>query len=256
MILRKITFGAAGRAARNAVTFGVCLGLGLATTGHAQIDRMKPKAEPPLVLAQAAATDPETVRILAALAKIESDLNLGMLFMQDGLTNPEGSHFAHPRAETLPGIAAGLAAAGAQDLEPLLLTLEGGGDAATVTANFQAVITGIMLARSSLKPTNRDLLLSIVAQTDAIAAEINVSGPTEVNNYQDAWAMLMVARVQIDQLLGDSDPNVASGAAEMGMAMDDVILSMPDPNVTAPVDFDPAPILAIKSGMETLAGTM
>ena len=68
--------------------------------------------------------------------------------------------------------------------------------------------------------------------------------------------MLMVARMQVDQLLGDSDPNVAAGAAEMGIAMDDVILSMPDPNVTAPVEFDAGPILAIKAGMETLAGTM
>ncbi len=256
MILRKITFVGANRAARNTVTLGVCLGLGLATTGHAQIDRMKPKVEPALILAQAAATDPETVRILAALAKIESDLNLGMLFMQDGLTNPEGSHFAHPRAETLPGIAAGLAAAGAQDLEPLLLALEGGGDAATVTSNFQAVITGIMLARSSLKPTNRDLLLSIVAQTEAIAAEINASGPTEGNNYQDAWAMLMVARGQVDLLMGDPDAAIKSAATEMALALDDVILSMPDPNVAAPVDFDPAPINALKEKMEALAGTI
>ncbi len=68
--------------------------------------------------------------------------------------------------------------------------------------------------------------------------------------------MLMVARVQIDLLLGDSDPNVAGGAAEMGMAMDDVILSMPDPNVAAPVGFDPAPILTLKAKMEELAGTI
>ena len=239
-----------------AVAIGACASFALTSPVSAQVVRSVIPVQPVVILAEASATNPETVRLLTALGKVESDLQLGMLFMHDGLTNPEGSHFTHPRNETIPGIKDGLAAAGVADIEPLLVTLEGGGDAATVTANYQAVITALAMARSTLAPTNRDLLLSIVAQAEAVVGEINATGPTEVNNYQDAWAMLMVARVQIDQLLGDSDPNVASGAAEMGMAMDDVILSMPDPNVTAPVDFDPAPILAIKSGMETLAGTM
>ena len=43
---------------------------------------------------------------------------------QDGLTHPEGSHFARPRATVWPEIRDGLAAAGIADIEPLLLTLE------------------------------------------------------------------------------------------------------------------------------------
>lgn len=209
-----------------------------------------------VVLAETTATNPETVRLLAGLGKIESDLQLGMLFMQDGLTNPEGSHFTHPRAETVPEIKDGLAAAGVEDFEPLLVALEGGGDAAAVTANYQAVIAALMQARSDLNSSNRDLLLSIVAQVEAVAGEINAAGPTEVNNYQDAWSMLMVARGQIDLLVGDADPAIKVAATEMGLALDDVILSMPDPNVASPVDFDPAPILTLKAKMEELAGTI
>ena len=209
-----------------------------------------------VVLAETTATNPETVRLLAGLGKIESDLQLGMLFMQDGLTNPEGSHFTHPRAETVPEIKDGLAAAGVEDFEPLLVTLESGGDAAAVTANYQAVITALIHARSALKSTDRDFLLSIVAQVEAVAGEINAAGPTEVNNYQDAWAMLMVARGQVDLLMGGADPAIKAAATEMGLALDDVILSMPDPNVAAPVELDPAPILTLKAKMEALAGTI
>lgn len=225
----------------------------LALPSLAQINQMAPAPKPAISLVEAISTNPETVRILAALGKIESDLTLGMLFMQDGLTNPEGSHFAHPRIETLPAIKDGLSAAGIEDMEPLLVTLEGGGDAATVTENFQNVITAIMLARSTLKPSSRDLLLSIVAQTEAVVGEISTSGPTEVNNYQDAWAMLMVARGQVDLMMGDPDPAVVSEATEMGMDMDNVILSLPDPNVSAPVEYDPAPILTLEAKMEALA---
>lgn len=230
--------------------------LTLTSPVSAQVVRSIMTVEPDLVLAEASATNPETVRLLAALAKIESDLQLATLFMQDGLTGTEGSHFTDPLNETLPGIKDGLAAAGVADLEPLLITLEGGGDAATVTANYQAVITALILARSALKPTNRDLLLSIVVQTEAVVGEINASGPTEVNNYQDAWAMLMVARGQLDLLMSDSDPAIKAAAAEMGLGLDDVILSMPDPTVAAPVEFDPAPILTLKARMEELAGTI
>lgn len=255
MEFRKIARRAADNFAVRTGALALCLALPLAPMGHAQIDLMKPAIQPQLIPAQAAATNPETVRILAALGKIESDLQLGMLFLQDGLTNPEGSHFAHPRMETLPGIKDGLAAAGAADLEPLLVALEAGGDAATVAGNYQAVITEIMMARSALKPTNRDLLLAILAQTEAVAGEINASGPTEVANYQDAWSMLMIARMQVDLLLGDPDPAVVSAATDIGLALDDVILSMPDPSVPEPVDFDPTPILALVAHMKDLSLT-
>lgn len=42
----------------------------------------------------------------------------------------------------------------------------------------------------------------------------------------------------------------------MGMALDDVILSMPDPAITAPVEFDPAPIAALLARLEALAGAI
>jgi hypothetical protein len=245
-----------GSGAMKAAGLAAILAVTLAPGGHAQIDRPKAVIEPALILAEASATNPETVRLLAALGKIESDLQLGMLFMQDGLTASEGSHFAHPRVETFPGIKDGLAAAGVADIEPLLAALEAGGDAATVTANYQAVITAIMMARSTLKPTNHDVMLAILAQTEAVVGEINAAGPTEAANYQDAWSMLMVARYQIDLLLGDTDPAVVSSATDMGLAMDDVILTMPDPAVNGPVEFDPAPLVALKARMEELAGTI
>lgn len=230
--------------------------LTLASPVSAQVVRSVIAVGPDVVLAEASATNPETVRLLAALGKVESDLQLGMLFMQDGLTNPDGSHFTHPRKETVPEIKDALAAAGVEDFEPLLVTLETGGDAATVITNYQSVITALIVARSTLKPSNRDLLLSIVAQTDAVVGEINAAGPTEVNNYQDAWAMLMVARGQVDLLLGDADPSVVQAATEMGSALDDVILSMPDPAITAPVEFDPSPIVTLRAKMDELAGTI
>ena len=239
-----------------AVAIGACASFALTSPVSAQVVRSVIPVQPVVILAEASATNPETVRLLTALGKVESDLQLGMLFMQDGLTNPEGSHFTHPRNETIPGIKDGLAAAGVADIEPLLVTLEGGGDAATVTTNYQAVITALAMARSTLKPTDRDFLLSIIAQAEAVVGEINAAGPTEVNNYQDAWAMLMVARGQVDLLMGNSDPAIAKAATEMGLALDDVILSMPDPNVAAPVEFDPAPINALKEKMEALAGTI
>ncbi|MBL9053783.1 MAG: hypothetical protein JNN02_08635 [Tabrizicola sp.] len=66
----------------------------------------------------------------------------------------------------------------------------------------------------------------------------------------------MVARGQVDLLMGGADPAIKAAATEMGLALDDVILSMPDPNVVAPVEFDPAPILTLKAKMEALAGTI
>ena len=197
----------------------------------------------------------DVVGLLSGLAKIESDLQLGMLFMTDGLTNPEGSHFTHPRAETYPEIKDALIAAGIADFEPQLIALEAGGDQAVVTAAYTDAIAALMGARSTLAPSSRDMLMSIVAQAKAVAEEIDASGMTEPNNYQDAWAMLMVARGQIDLLMRDSDPAIAASAKDMGLALDDIILMMPDPNVSAPVAYDRTPILDLISKLEGLAGS-
>jgi len=196
----------------------------------------------------------DIVGLLSGLAKIESDLQLGMLFLQDGLVNPEGSHFTHPRAETYPDIKDSLVAAGIADFEPQLIALEAGGDKAVVTAAYTDAVAALMGARSTLQPSARDMLMSIIAQAQAVADEIDPSGVTEPDNFQDAWAMLMVARSQIDLLMRDPDAGIAAAAKDMGLALDDIIISMPDPNVSSPVSFDRAPLLDLISRLEAAAG--
>lgn len=227
---------------------------GTTASVSAQAVRLQALWVPGPTLAEAPASNPEIVRLLSGLAKIESDLQLGLLFLKDGLTNPEGSHFTHPRAETFPEIKDGLAAAGVADLEPLLVALETGGSEEAVLAAYADATAALMQARTMLHPDPRDLLVSIVDQTRAVAAEINPSGPTDVANYQDAWAMLMVARNQIDLLTRNEDPAIAEAAKTMALTFDDVILSMPDPSTTTPVAFDPAPILNAIGVLETVVG--
>jgi hypothetical protein len=209
------------------------------------------------VLAEAPApSSPETVRLLTGLAKIQSDLMLGLLFLQDGMTSAEGSHFTHPRAETYPGLKDGLIAAGIADFEPQLVALEAGGSKDTQLAAYAAANGAIMQARSALRPSDRDVLQSIVEQARAMAAEINPSGPTEAANYQDAWAMVMVARSQVDFLLFSQDSKVAAAARKMALALDDVIISLPDPNVSTPVEVDATLILDAVGALEGLAGSV
>lgn len=222
---------------------------------HTQVFRVHLQQPQGPILAEATATSPETVRLLTGLAKIESDLQLGLLFFADGLSNPEGSHFTHPMAETYPGIKDGLAAAGVADFSAQLVALEGGGSKEAVMAAYTAATAALMQARSTLRASPRDLLLSIVDQTRAAVSEINATGPTEVQNYQDAWAMLMVARTQIDLLIRNEDPKIVEAAKTMALTFDDVILTMPDPNTRAPVMFDPTPIIEAVGKLEALAGS-
>ena len=198
----------------------------------------------------------EVIALLSGLAKIESDLQLGMLFLADGLTNPEGSHFGHPRAETYPALKDALARAGIVDFEAQLVTLEAGGDSATVTTAYTEAIAAIMGARSVLRPSAQDMLLSIVDQTRAVVGEINPEGPTELANYQDAWAMLLVARNQLDLLVRGQDAAVAEAAMKMALVFDDIILSMPDPVASAPVAFDRAPLIEAIAALEGFAGSV
>jgi hypothetical protein len=206
------------------------------------------------VLADAPAASPETVRLLTGLAKIQSDLMLGLLFLQDGMDSSEGSHFADPRAETYPALKEALMAAGVADFEPQLVALEAGGTKETVLAAYVAANAAVMGARSTLRPSDRDVLNSIVEQVRAIAAEINPAGPTDAAEYQDAWAMVMVARSQVDFLMFSSDPKVVATANKMALTLDDVILSLPDPNTSAPVALDPALVLGTIGTLEGLAG--
>lgn len=233
------------------LSLAVCTSASAALAQGFRVDTLRPLAP---VLVEAPASSPETVRLLTGLAKIQSDLMLGLLFLQDGMVSAEGSHFSHPRAETYPGLKDGLLAAGVADFEPQLVALEAGGDNETVLAAYAAANAAVMGARSGLHPSDRDVLQSIVEQVRAIADEINPAGPTEVANYQDAWAMLMVARNQVDFLMFSKDSNVIGAANKMAITLDEIILSMPDPNTSAPVTLDPAPILQAIGALEGLAG--
>lgn len=196
----------------------------------------------------------DTVLLLTGLAKIESDLQLGLLFLTDGMVSAEGSHFSRPRAETLPAIQDALVKAGVPDLEPLLMALEEAADSIAVESAYKEAVGAIMMARSVLKPTAQDRLRSIVAQVRLVASEINPAGPTELESYQEAWAMLLVARGDIDLLGRDEDPIIANAAKRMATTMDDIILSMPDPNAAGPVAFDPSLIQQTIMQMAVLAG--
>jgi hypothetical protein len=229
---------------------------GAATTATAQGFRVEVLGKPGPILAQATAPSEETVRLLTGLAKIQSDLMLGLLFLQDGMVSAEGSHFSHPRAETYPGLKDGLIAVGIADFEPQLIALEAGGSKETVLAAYAAANGAVMQARSTLRASDRDLLTSIVEQARAIAAEINPAGPTAVESYQDAWAMVMVARSQTDLLLFSADPKVATAAKKMALTLDDVIISLPDPNVSMPVEVEATLILEAVGALEGLAGSV
>lgn len=54
----------------------------------------------------------------------------------------------------------------------------------------------------------------------------------------------------------DPDPAMVQAATGMGLAMDEVILSMPDPMVATPVDYDLTPLAELLGKMETYAGTL
>jgi len=213
----------------------------------------------PLLLAEPVEVEGEvrnldTVVLLTGMAKIESDLQLGLLFLTDGMVSAEGSHFSRPRAETLPGIKDALNKAGVADLEPVLKALEAGGDSVAVEAAYKDAVGAIIMARSVLQPTAQDRLRSIVAQVRLVAGKINPAGPTELESYQEAWAMLLVARGEIDLLGRDADPVVANAAQRIGLIVDEIILSMPDPNATGSVAFDPGLIQQTIMQMAVLAG--
>ena len=89
------------------------------------------------------------------------------------------------------------------------------------------------------------MAFTVLGLAQLAAAEINASGPTEVAAYQTAWALLMAARGELDLLARNQEPGMAKLAVKETLAIDDVILSMPDPNQMAPVNFDPTPILQL-----------
>lgn len=220
---------------------------GLAFPSQALAQGMSPAAPDQRMMIQVEAqlSNSETVRLLIGLGRIKAELRLGMLFMSDGMTNPEGSHFSMPRKAVWPDIKDGLAAAGVPDLEPLLTKLEAGGGKDAVKAAFHDAESAILKAHGTLNPSGKDMASTVLGLAQLAAAEINASGPTEVAAYQTAWALLMAARGELDLLARNQEPGMAKLAVKETLAIDDVILSMPDPNQMAPVNFDPTPILQL-----------
>lgn len=193
----------------------------------------------------------ETVPLMVGLIGIERDLLLGQLFLKDGLVSTEGSHFTHPRQDSLPAIKDGLAKAGAPDLETLLIALEEAGDKEAVMAAYTGVLGGLQKAKTAIAPTEQDVLSAVVMTAEAAASILDPSGTTEVVAYQEAWGLLMAARGNLGALTSSSDPAIRKLAESMALAFDDVILFAPDPAATAPVAFDPALVLDL---VKTLQG--
>ena len=184
------------------------------------------------------ASSPEIVRLLAGIIEIRSDLQLGLLAKHDGLP---AAHINDALTIVWPEFREGLMAAGMADLEPLLETLDAASDPAAIAAAYTEIERALMKGHEALNPSSADMLLSLNAVAQTIATEtINQSGPTSVHDFQDAWAMILSARGELDLLMRDSDPAIAKYAKEAAMAFDDVLISLPDPNQNAPVEIDPA----------------
>jgi hypothetical protein len=214
-------------------------------------------APTPLVQAQKPIlVQSDTVSLLAGLIGIERDLILGNLFLQDGLVSETGSHFEHPRRDDFPVIKDGLAAAGAPDLEPLLIALETAREKEEVEAAIISVRTGLKKAKEVLAPTEADLLAAVIQAADAARVELDPSGTTAVYDYQDAWGLLMAARGALDPLIFSRDPAVKIAATDMALAFDEVVLFAPDPNAKAPVVFDPALIADLIATLSGASGSI
>lgn len=213
-----------------------------------RIDTLQPPTTE--IIVKASSTD--TVRVLAGIGEIRAALGLGLLFRDEGLTNPRGSHFKTARAHIYPKVKESLAAVGAPDLEPLLQALETAPDKEAVTAAFSAVEGALQQARSKLAPTSADALLAVHAMAKRAAPRIKASGTTPVQDYQDAWGIIMAARSELDFLMRDPDPNIAKLASEEAMLFDDLIISLPDPHQTAPVAVDAGLFNDLVSRLETL----
>lgn len=202
-----------------------------------------------VVLVEAQTTNAETVRLLAGLARIRADLQLGML----ALGEPSSAvHFTHAQAELLPGLRDGLAAAGVADLEPALQKLAAGGGKDALRKAYVEAEGALLKARSVLNPAAGDVVLAVLDLAKGAAAQIAASGPTEAGAYQQAWALLMAARGELDLLSRSGDPAMAKLAVAEGMAVDEVLISMPDPSQSGPVTFDPTPILDLIGRLEKM----
>lgn len=230
--------------------FALVSGLVLASVAPAQVILPTPSARTPMIAVEGEAANPEAVRLLVGLGELRAELQLGLLALQDDHAGE--THFLAAREQLLPAIAEGLAAAGAPDLAPLIQALEAGGNDAAVKDAYHAAEEAMLRARASLHPTSEQVMQSVVEMAKSAAGKIDASGTTAVAEYQSAWAVLMVARGELDLLSRDQDRAIAKLAGEKAMAFDDVILFMPDPDQPAPVAFDPALIMDLVAKLEAI----
>lgn len=214
---------------------------------------MTPTPPAQAIEVQAEAANTGKVDQLVALAAIQSDLQLGLLFLQESGAEAAAPFLARPGAETWPTIKDSIMAAGGTDMGPLLAQLQGG-DAAAVYEGYVQVSVGMAKTRTALAPSTADSVAAILTQSRQVAAGLNAAGPTDAEAYRQAWAMLMTTRNQLDLLSRDPDQAVVKAVGEVALAMDDLILSLPYPVTAEPVMLDPAQVLGAIKPLEAVAG--
>lgn len=210
-----------------------------------------------------AATSIDKVALLTALAKIESDVTLGVLFVHDGREDLAAVHFAAPRAETIPDLAATLQSLGLVDFEARFADLETATGKEGVRVAVKKARRELSKARLKIKPTAIEKVMSIAEHLRAAAAKVNPNGPTEVEDFQDVWGMVMVAREHVDlfargkdlTLLGRTpDPALINGAQTLAGLVDLVLIDPPDPAVPVPTGIVPEALNAIIVATSGLTG--
>lgn len=216
--------------------------------------RMTPTQPAAVINIQAEAANSSKVDQLVGLAAIQSDLQLGLLFLQESGTEAAAPFLARPVAATWPAIKDSILAASGTDLGPLLAQLQQGADAAAVYESYVDVSVGLAKTRTALAPTSADTVAAILTQIRQAAAGLNAAGPTDAEAYRQAWAMLMTTRNQLDLLSRDPDQAVAKAVGEVAVAMDDLILALPYPVTADPVTLDPAQVLDAIKPLEAVAG--
>jgi hypothetical protein len=238
-----------------ALRFALATGFAFAATASSAFNLpMFPSSPGRTAVIQAEAANVAKVDLLTALAAIQSDLQLGLLFLQESGPPAAAPFLARPATEKWPAIKDSVIAAGGTDLGPLLTALQAGSDSAAIYESYVEVSVGMAKARTALAPSTADSVAAILAQTRQVAAGLNVAGPTEAEAYRQAWAMLMTTRNQLDLLVRDPDPAVSKAVAEVALAMDDLILSLPYPVTADPVMLDPAQVLDAVKPLEAVTG--
>ena len=200
------------------------------------------------------AANADKVGQLVALAAIQSDLQLALLFVQESGAPAAAPFLVRPATETWPAIKDGILAAGGADLGPLQAAIQAGSDSAAIHESYVELSLGMAKTRTALAPSTADSVAAILAQTRQVAAGLNPAGPTEAEAFRQSWAMLITTRNQLDLLSRDPDPAVVAAVGKVAMAMDDMILSLPYPVSGDPVALDPAQVLDAIKPLETVAG--